>query len=81
MVCVSYLASAELWNVPDFPAANHGAEIRTTEQSIGADGPMAAAVLAALGVPTLLISNDIGCDEVGSSVGIWLQQHGVRLQL
>lgn len=47
IVCVSYLALAELWSVPLFPVVNHGAEVRTTEQSIAADGPMTAAVLAA----------------------------------
>ncbi|WP_433622088.1 hypothetical protein [Nocardia sp. CA-120079] len=65
IVCVSYLARAELWSVPLFPAANHGVEVRTTGQSIAADGPMAAAVLAALDVPTTLVANDIGDDQEG----------------
>ncbi|MFE3228597.1 hypothetical protein [Nocardia sp. NPDC059228] len=76
-VCVSYLAAAELWSVPKFPAPNHGAEILTTEESIAADGPMTAAVLAALDVPTLLVANRIGNDDVGGRVGRWLQQHHV----
>ncbi|MGW4240927.1 carbohydrate kinase family protein [Nocardia sp. NPDC004722] len=63
--------------MPKFPAPNHGAEIRTTEESIAADGPMTAATLAALGVPTLLVANRIGDDEVGGKVGRWLQQHRV----
>ncbi|MET8425455.1 PfkB family carbohydrate kinase [Nocardia sp. NPDC004860] len=77
VVCVSYLAAAELWSVPKFPAPNHGAEILTTEESIAADGPMTAAVLAALDVPTLLVANRIGNDDVGGRVGRWLQQHHV----
>ncbi|MEU0870592.1 MULTISPECIES: PfkB family carbohydrate kinase [Nocardia] len=77
VVCVSYLASAELWSVPEFPFANHGAEVRVTEQSIAADGPMTAAVLAALDVPTLLVANRIGNDEAGGRVGRWLQQRAV----
>jgi sugar/nucleoside kinase (ribokinase family) len=68
VVCVSYLALAELWTVPRFPTANHGAEVRSIEWSIAADGPMTAAALASLGAPTLLISNDIGDDEHGRQV-------------
>jgi hypothetical protein len=46
VVCFSYLAAAELWQVPRFPSANHGAEVLSVERSIAADAPMAAAVLA-----------------------------------
>ncbi|WP_433662475.1 carbohydrate kinase family protein [Nocardia sp. CA-128927] len=78
-MCVSYLASAELWSVPKFPTANQGAEIRNLEHSIAADAPMAAAVLAALKAPTLLVSNSIGSDEEGRRVGRWLRQHAVPM--
>lgn len=77
VVCVSYLAQADLWNVPEFPLANHGAEVRATEHSIAADAPMTAAVLSALDVPTLLIANEIGDDVPGQAVRRWLQQHRV----
>ncbi|MGV9725654.1 MULTISPECIES: carbohydrate kinase family protein [Nocardia] len=77
IVCVSYLALAELWSVPLFPVANHGAEVRATEQSIAADGPMAAAVLAALDAPITVVANDIGDDEDGRIVRTWLQRRNV----
>ena len=77
MVCVSYLAAAALWKVPHFPAANHGAEVLTIDRSVAADAPMAAAVLAALDVPTVLLANDVGHDSVGVEVSAWLQRHGV----
>ncbi|WP_227997116.1 hypothetical protein [Nocardia australiensis] len=77
MVCVSYLALAELWTVPQFPLANHGAEVRGIEWSVAADGPMTAAALASLGAPTLLLSNDIGDDEHGRFVRTWLEQRHV----
>ncbi|MFF0493639.1 carbohydrate kinase family protein [Nocardia sp. NPDC004068] len=77
IVCVSYLALAELWSVPLFPVANHGAEVRATEQSIAADGPMAAAVLAALHAPTTLVANTIGDDREGRTVRTWLQHRNV----
>jgi len=77
VVCLSYLASAELWNVPRFPAANQGAEICAIEQSVAADGPMVAAVLRALGVPSLLVANNVGDDSCGAEVLRWLRRHHV----
>ncbi len=78
VACFSYLAAAELWQVPRFPLANYGAEVLSVERSIAADAPMAAAVLAALGVPTLLLANEIGNDPKGSQVCAWLQRYGVN---
>lgn len=77
VVCLGYLAAASLWNVAIFPEANHGAEIFAIEQSIAADGPMVAAVLHALGVPSLLLANDVGDDARGTEVRQWLRRHGV----
>jgi sugar/nucleoside kinase (ribokinase family) len=76
-VCFSYLAAASLWNVARFPAANHGAEVETIEESIAADGPMVAAALAALDTPAMLLANNVGDDRSGDQVIAWLQQHGV----
>jgi sugar/nucleoside kinase (ribokinase family) len=78
VVCFSYLAAASLWNVERFPKANHGAEVQRAEASIAADGPMVAAVLTALGVPALVISNDIGDDAAGDQVRTWLHRNRVR---
>src|SRR6266851_485680 len=77
VACFSYLAAAELWNVARFPAANHGAEVLAIEQSVAADGPMVAAVLAAAGVPALLLANDVGDDADGAAVRGWLRRHHV----
>ena len=77
VVCVSYLAAAALWNVPCFPQANRGAEVRTIEHSIAADAPMTAAVLAALDVPALLLANTVSDDAHGIEVGEWLQRYRV----
>ncbi|WP_054814092.1 carbohydrate kinase family protein [Nocardia arizonensis] len=77
IVCFSYLAAAQLWRVPQFPTANSGAPIVEVEDSIAADAPMTAAVLAALGVPTLLMTNGIGDDRPGEQVRTWLRQHRV----
>jgi|SRR5712692_1794369 len=80
VVCVSYLAAAALWKVSRFPIANHGAEVLAVEHSIAADGPMAAAVLAALGVPSLLLANSVGDDAYGLMVGQWLRRYQVNIQ-
>ncbi|OBA63803.1 hypothetical protein A5780_00580 [Nocardia sp. 852002-20019_SCH5090214] len=78
VVCVSYLALAELWSVPQFPRPNHGAEIRSIEWSVAADGPMTAATLAAMGAPVRLIANDVGADEHGKFVTGWLGDRDVQ---
>lgn len=53
----------------EVPHPESPAEIRTTEESIAADGPITAAVLSALDVPTLLVDNRIGNDDAGERVG------------
>ncbi len=78
VVCVSYLALAELWSIPQFPRANHGAEIRNIEWSVAADGPMTAAALASMGAPVHLIANDIGTEEQGRFVAEWLGERDVQ---
>lgn len=65
--------------MPKYPDANQGAEIQTTEHSVAGDAPMTAAVLAALGISTLLVSNRIGRDDTGGRVGRWLQQRAVPM--
>lgn len=77
VACFSYLAAASLWQVDRFPAANHGAEVSAIEESIAADAPIVAAVLEALGQPSLLLANDIGDDRSGDQVAAWLQKHRV----
>ncbi|WP_199195852.1 carbohydrate kinase family protein [Nocardia sp. MDA0666] len=77
VVCVSYVALAELWTVPRFPRVNYGTAISTTEWSIAADGPMVAAALAGMGAPVRLLANDIGDDEHGRFLRRWLAQRDV----
>lgn len=77
VVCVSYLAMAELWTVPHFPRANSGAPIHSIERSVAADGPMTAAALASMGAPVCLLANTIGDDEHGRFVRQWLTERHV----
>ena len=79
VVCFSYLAAAELWHVERYPLPNCGAGIGHIEPSIAADGPMTAAVLAALGVPAQLLSNGLGADEQGRMVSARLEAYGLHL--
>jgi hypothetical protein len=55
VVCLSYLAAAELWQVPPFPRANQGAEAVAIDQSIAANGPMVAAYLKPWTSPTRIV--------------------------
>lgn len=65
LVCVSYLADAGIQHVTDYPAANHGAIITKTIDSIAADGPITALMAGMLGLRVGLISNQIGPDPEG----------------
>jgi sugar/nucleoside kinase (ribokinase family) len=78
VVCFSYLAAASLWKVGTFPAANYGAEIYKIEESIAADGAMAAAVVAGLGQASLLLTNNVGDNGSGAHVYHWLRDYGVQ---
>jgi sugar/nucleoside kinase (ribokinase family) len=78
VVCFSYLAAASLWQVGCFPVANHGAEVDQIEESVAADAPTVTAVLAALGLPSLLIANSLGDDPTGHQVRSWLERHQVQ---
>ncbi|WP_216896125.1 carbohydrate kinase family protein [Nocardia alni] len=51
--------------------------MRTIEWSVAADGSMTAAVLASLGAPTRLITNDIGDDDYGRFIYRWLEDRHV----
>ena len=65
LVWVSYLADAGIQHVTDYPAANHGAIITATSDSIAADGPITALTAGTLGLRVGLISNQIGPDPQG----------------
>jgi sugar/nucleoside kinase (ribokinase family) len=78
VVCFSYLAAASLWKVGTFPGANYGAEIYNIDESIAADGAMAAAVLAGLGQASLLLTNNVGDNGSGAHVCNWLRDYGVQ---
>lgn len=65
LVCVSYLADAGIQHVTDYPAANHGAIITATSDSIAADGPITALTAGTFGLRVGLISNQIGPDPEG----------------
>jgi sugar/nucleoside kinase (ribokinase family) len=78
VVCFSYLAAARLWQVTQFPRPNFGAEVHAIEESIAADGAMVAAVLAGLGLPSLLLASNIGGDNSGAFVYNWLHDRGVE---
>jgi len=73
VVCFSYLAAASLWHVTQFPQPNYGAEVHAIEESIAADGAMAAAMLAGLGRPSLLLANNVGADGSGAHACNWLR--------
>jgi hypothetical protein len=63
VVCFSYLAAAGLWHVDRFPLPNRGVGIgQHCVVTIAADGPVAAAVLAAVGVPAQVLGSGLGAE-------------------
>lgn len=78
VVFVSYLADAHVLRVPAYPRANHGAIITQTAGSVAADGPLAAAIGAGLGMRVGLIANPVGEDPAGRHLLDWLASAGIR---
>ena len=78
LVCVSYLADAQVLHVDPDPLPNSGAVVDETAASIAGDGPLTAITAARLGLRTGLISNSVGTDPTGQRLRHWLDQIGVR---
>ena len=77
LTCVSYFALAQLWGVEELPAPDEGAEIVSMATSVGADGPVVAALASDLGMSTRLISNGVSDDPDGKTLIAYLRNHGV----
>lgn len=65
LVCVSYLADAEVLLVESYPGANSGAVVDHIAASIAADGPLVAITAARLGLRVGLVANAVGTDPAG----------------
>lgn len=65
LVCVSFLADAEVLRVASYPRANGGAVVERVDASIAADGPLTAVTAARLGMRVGLVANAVGADLAG----------------
>ena len=79
LVCVSYLATADILRVASHPRRNHGAEILERIRSTAGDGTIAALTASALGLQTGLVANPVGADPEGEALVRHLEGWGVRL--
>jgi sugar/nucleoside kinase (ribokinase family) len=77
LVCVSYLADAQVLRVAAYPRANGGAVVDATAASIAGDGPLAA-IATGLGLSVGLIANGVGTDPAGRRLVEWLEAVGIR---
>src|SRR5688572_25507505 len=68
VLCISYLASAQLLWVDAYPSANYGAEVTVMEQSLAADGAIAAVMLASMGHRAVLAANSVAYDAAGQGL-------------
>lgn len=78
LVCLSYLADAQVMRVDTYPLPNSGAAVEATAASIAGDGPLTAITAAGLGLRTGLIGNDVGADHAGQRLLSWLDHFGVH---
>ena len=76
--CFSYLASARVLQIEEYPSLNGGAEIDRVINTLSADAPMVAIAAARLGLNSNLIANSLGDDEQGVAISATLKQHGVH---
>lgn len=78
VVCVSYLAPAQLLLVDEFPPPNYGAEVVATERGVAADGPMVALTLAAMGLDATLVTNAAGRGPASAGITDQIESSRVR---
>ena len=79
LICVSYLATADILRVASHPPRNHGAEVLERIRSTAGDGTIAALTASALGLRAGLVANPIGVDAAGSALVRHLETWGVCL--
>jgi sugar/nucleoside kinase (ribokinase family) len=77
IVCVSYLVAPTLLVLDRALVPDAGAEIVSIGQVLNGDGPLVAAFAGGLGLVAALETNAVGDDEVGRSLGAFLDRNGV----
>jgi len=65
VACFGYVNPGRVFSVEQYPAANTGAYVTNKRPFIGADGSMAAQMLARWGLDAHLIGNALGNDDLG----------------
>ncbi|MFB8199378.1 carbohydrate kinase family protein [Kitasatospora purpeofusca] len=66
LACFSYLATARLMTVDQYPAADTGTEVHDVTRSLAGDGPITALTAAGLGLTCALVANRVGTDTAGA---------------
>jgi len=79
--CFSYLASARVLQIEQYPQLNGGAEISGVIDTLAADAPMAAITASRLGLKVGLITNPLGNDEQGRTISHNLQENNITNQI
>lgn len=75
--CFSYLASARVLNVDEYPKPNYGAEVRRVIDTLAADGPMVAIAASHLGLKVGIIANAVGENAEGKEILDRLKRNNV----
>ncbi|MEK7497337.1 MAG: carbohydrate kinase family protein [Patescibacteria group bacterium] len=75
--CFSYLASARVLQINEYPQLNSGAEVYGVIDTLAADAPMTAIAASRLGLKVALIANPLGMDDQGKSISKNLEQNKI----
>jgi len=75
--CFSYLASARVLQIDEYPQLNGGAEVTGVIDTLAADAPMTAIAASRLGLKVGLIANPLGDDEQGKIISDSLERNSV----
>jgi 2-dehydro-3-deoxygluconokinase len=81
LACFSYLASARLMVVDQYPAADSGTEVHGVLHSLAGDGPITALTATSLGLTCGLVANRVGSDATGALLLDRLEAAGVNHHL
>lgn len=77
----SYLASARVLRIKEYPKPNYGAEVLDVIDTLAADAPMVAVAASHLGLKVGLIVNSVGTDRESDQTVSYLERNNVTTTL
>lgn len=79
--CFSYVASARVLGIEEYPKPNYGAEVKDVIDTLAADAPMVAVAASHLGLNVGLVGNAIGTDSEGNAIIERFNRNNINLEV